>query len=211
MSGTDLYKNWAIKIWWGIGIIALLGVFFYLLELLKPDLIPFIYAIALVYIFRAPVDWLEEKKLPRALAVLTVYLAAFLVILLEAYHEDGDRVVLKLNPRLAPYKVAVFPLLANRSQIVKKAREVFEKIKNSNEFRFLKVAWDERGNIGKRYYSQDEIGTPYCITIDNQTLQDETVTIRNRDTMQQERLPIHQVFNYIQKNTSITELLKRLG
>ncbi len=82
MSGTDLYKNWAIKIWWGIGIIALLGVFFYLLELLKPDLIPFIYAIALVYIFRAPVDWLEEKKLPRALAVLTVYLAAFLVILL---------------------------------------------------------------------------------------------------------------------------------
>lgn len=82
MSGTDLYKNWAIKIWWGIGIIVLLGVLFYLLELLKPALTPFIYAIALVYIFRAPVDWLEKKKLPRALAVFLVYLTAFLVILL---------------------------------------------------------------------------------------------------------------------------------
>lgn len=82
MSGTDLYKNWAIKVWWGIGIIVLLGVLFYLLELLKPALTPFIYAIALVYIFRAPVDWLEKKKLPRALAVFLVYLTAFLVILL---------------------------------------------------------------------------------------------------------------------------------
>lgn len=82
MSGTDLYKSWAIRIWWAVGIIVLLGVLFYLLELLKPALVPFIYAIALVYVFRGPVDWLEEKKLPRALAVFTVYLVAFLVILL---------------------------------------------------------------------------------------------------------------------------------
>ncbi|MEK7099105.1 MAG: glycine--tRNA ligase [Patescibacteria group bacterium] len=109
---------------------------------------------------------------------------ALLFFLLDAYHEEGDRVILKLHPRLAPYTAAVFPLLANKPQLVEKARMIFKNLKLQN----LNIAWDERGNIGKRYYSQDEIGTPYCITVDFQTLEDDTVTIRDRDTAIQERM-----------------------
>jgi glycyl-tRNA synthetase len=109
----------------------------------------------------------------------------FLAILLEAYVEDGERIVLKLMPQLAPYKAAVFPLLANKPELVKKAREVFDILKPN-----FMTAWDDRGNIGKRYYSQDEIGTPWTITCDFQTLEDETVTIRDRDTTKQERVKI---------------------
>ncbi len=109
-----------------------------------------------------------------------------LAVLCDAYHEDGDRVVLKLHPKLSPHKAAVFPLLANKPQLVEKAHQVFKDLKTAG----LNVAWDDRGNIGKRYYSQDEIGTPSCITIDFQTLDDDTVTIRDRDTMEQKRVSI---------------------
>ena len=112
----------------------------------------------------------------------------FLFLLLDAYYEEDKRVVLKLDPRLAPYKAAVFPLLANKPELVKKAREVFEDLKSE-----FPVVWDERGNIGKRYYSQDEIGTPWCVTIDFDTLKDDTVTIRDRDTMEQERVKIEEL------------------
>ncbi|KKR60565.1 MAG: Glycyl-tRNA synthetase, partial [Candidatus Curtissbacteria bacterium GW2011_GWA2_40_31] len=105
---------------------------------------------------------------------------AALFFLIDAYNEDKDpstnsgqgRVVLKLNPKLAPVKVAVFPLLANKPELVKKARLVRELLTVNREL--LPIAWDERGNIGKRYYSQDEIGTPYCVTIDFKTLEDDT-------------------------------------
>ena len=112
--------------------------------------------------------------------------------LLDAYHEEGEgdkkRVVLKLHPKLAPYKVAVFPLVANKPELVKKAREVYKQLTvNGSQ---LTVAWDDRGNIGKRYYSQDEIGTPWCVTVDYQTLEDQTVTVRDRDTMKQERVKV---------------------
>lgn len=107
-----------------------------------------------------------------------------MIILLEAYVEDGDRVVLKLHPKLAPYKAAVFPLLANKPQLVDKAKQIFKNLKITG----LNIAWDDRGNIGKRYYSQDEIGTPRCITVDFQTLEDDTVTVRDRDTAKQERV-----------------------
>lgn len=113
---------------------------------------------------------------------------AALFFLIDAYHEDEDRVVLKLHPRLAPYKVAVFPLLANKPDLVKKAKEVYRLL--STVYSLQPVAWDDRGNIGKRYFAQDEIGTPYCITIDFQTLDDDTVTIRDRDTTKQERFKI---------------------
>ena len=121
---------------------------------------------------------------------------AALFFLIDAYNEDKDpstnsgqgRVVLKLNPKLAPVKVAVFPLLANKPELVKKARLVRELLTVNREL--LPIAWDERGNIGKRYYSQDEIGTPYCVTIDFKTLEDDTVTIRDRDTTKQERVKI---------------------
>lgn len=122
-----------------------------------------------------------------------------LAVLLEAYQEEenekGKRVFLKLPARLAPYRAAVFPLVANRPQLVDKAREVFKDLKMGG----LNVAWDDRGNIGKRYYSQDEIGTPHCITVDYQTLEDNTVTVRDRDTAKQERRVIKELDLYIQE------------
>ncbi|MBI3442237.1 MAG: glycine--tRNA ligase [Candidatus Sungbacteria bacterium] len=119
---------------------------------------------------------------------------AILFFLLDAYHEDGERKILKLHPRLAPYKAAVFPLLANKPQLVEKAKSVYNDLKKD-----FVVAWDDRGNIGKRYYAQDEIGTPWCITVDFQTLEDDTVTVRDRDTAQQERIKIAEISAFLQK------------
>ena len=117
----------------------------------------------------------------------------FFMTLCDAYHEEGERIYLKLSPKLAPYKVAVFPLVSNKEQIVSKAREVYTMLKSQ-----FPTVWDERGNIGKRYYAQDEIGTPYCITIDYTTLEDNTVTVRDRDSAEQIRLPIEKIQEYIQ-------------
>lgn len=114
-------------------------------------------------------------------------------ILVNAYHEEeinGEkRIVLKLKPELAPYRVAVSPLLKNKPELVAKAREVYDILKKE----FGNVMWDDNGNIGKRYRRQDEIGTPYCVTIDFETLEDNTVTLRNRDTTEQERVKIDDV------------------
>ena len=117
----------------------------------------------------------------------------FLFLLLDAYSEEGDRIILKLNPKVAPYKVAIFPLVANKEELVKKANEVFLSLKSE-----FPVIFDDRGNIGKRYYSQDEIGTPWCVTIDYQTLEENTVTVRDRDTTKQERLPVDKLLNHFQ-------------
>jgi len=114
---------------------------------------------------------------------------SLLSLLLSAYTEDGDRVVLKLKPKLAPYKMAVFPLVRNKENIVNKAREVFTSLKAGG----YAAVWDDRGNIGKRYYVQDEIGTPWCVTVDYQTLEDSTVTIRDRDSAAQHRLNLHEL------------------
>ena len=122
---------------------------------------------------------------------------AALFFLIDAYYEEKDRVVLKLHPRLAPFKVAVFPLLPNKPELVKKAREVYSLL--STDYGVQPVAWDDRGNIGKRYFAQDEIGTPYCVTVDFQTLDDDTVTIRDRDTMKQERFKIENLEKYFKK------------
>jgi glycyl-tRNA synthetase len=107
-----------------------------------------------------------------------------LVVLLSAYDDsDPERVMLKLKPALAPYKAAVFPLLKNKPELVTKAKEIYGGLRKQ-----YMVAWDDRGNIGKRYLAQDEIGTPICITVDFQTLEDGTVTVRNRDTKEQGRI-----------------------
>ena len=119
-----------------------------------------------------------------------------LAFLCEAYYEDKDRVVLKLHPKLAPYKVAVFPLLANKPELVKKAQETYNSLRSTFN---VPIAWDDRGNIGKRYYSQDEIGTPWCVTCDHQTLEDDTVTARDRDTTNQERIKIQELKNYFEE------------
>lgn len=117
----------------------------------------------------------------------------FLAVLTDAYHEEeinGEkRVVLKLAPHLAPYKVAVSPLLKNKPELVKKAREVYETLKKE----YGNVMWDDNGNIGKRYRRQDEIGTPHCVVIDFDTLEDNTVTLRDRDTTEQQRIKISEL------------------
>jgi len=127
----------------------------------------------------------SEKFVPNIVETSGGVDRAFLFLLIDAYTEEKDRVVLKLKPSLAPYKVAVFPLLKNKPELVERAQEVYKTLK-----REFNVAWDDRGNIGKRYYSQDEIGTPFCVTIDFDTLKNDTVTIRDRDTMKQERVKI---------------------
>ena len=116
--------------------------------------------------------------------------------MVDAYTEEKDRIVLKLNPQLAPYKIAVFPLLANKEALVKTAGGIYESLKK--EINGM-VVFDDRGNIGKRYYSQDEIGTPFCITIDFQSLEDKTVTIRDRDTAKQERIAIDNLIKYFEE------------
>lgn len=118
---------------------------------------------------------------------------ALLFFLVDAYKEDGDRVYLKLDPKLSPYKVAVFPLLANKPDLVGKAREVYQTLKKN-----LTVTWDDRGNIGKRYFAQDEIGTPWCVTVDFQSLEDGSVTVRDRDTAKQDRIDIDKLSDYFQ-------------
>jgi glycyl-tRNA synthetase len=121
-----------------------------------------------------------------------------LAVLSSAYTEDeveGEkRVFLKLPANVAPVKVAVSPLLKNKHDLVEKAKEVYKLLKKevSGE-----VMWDDNGNIGKRYRRQDEIGTPYCITIDFQTLEDDTVTIRDRDTTKQERVKTEELISRI--------------
>ena len=108
-----------------------------------------------------------------------------LVVLIDAYTEEGGRVILKLKPNLAPIQVAVFPLLANKPALVKEARKIYQDLKKE-----FVVAWDDRGNIGKRYASQDETGTPLCVTYDFQSLEDQMVTVRDRDTAKQDRVKI---------------------
>lgn len=110
-----------------------------------------------------------------------------LYMLLDHYYaEDDERILLRFPKSFAPYRAAVFPLVRNKEEIVSKARNVYEMLLDAG----YNVAWDDRGNIGKRYLSQDEIGTPYCITVDYTTLEDDTVTIRDRDTTNQERVKI---------------------
>ncbi len=116
-----------------------------------------------------------------------------LAVLTDAYHEEeinGEvRVVLKLKPELAPYLYAVSPLLKNKPGLVSKAREVYEILKK----KYGSVMWDDNGNIGKRYRRQDEIGTPNCVVIDFETLEKNTVTVRNRDTTEQKRVSIDEL------------------
>ena len=116
---------------------------------------------------------------------------ALMAVLSGAYREDEQngekRVYLALSEHLAPVKFAVSPLLKNKSELVEKAREVYATLAKANPGR---VMWDDNGNIGKRYRRQDEIGTPHCVVIDFQTLEDGTVTVRERDTTEQRRVRV---------------------
>mgnify|MGYP001118829021 CR=1 FL=1 len=120
-----------------------------------------------------------------------------LAVLCEGYCEEKERVILKIHPKLAPYKVAVFPLLANKEKLVNLARSIYSDLKTE----FMTV-WDDRGNIGKRYYSQDEIGTPFCITVDFESLENNDVTVRDRDTTKQVRVKISELKEYFKSKLS---------
>lgn len=119
-----------------------------------------------------------------------------LMVLADSYKEEEKRTVLSINPKVAPVKAAVFPLLANKPELINKAQDVYDIVRKNIQGL---VMWDDRGNIGKRYLTQDEIGTPFCITIDFQTLDDTTVTVRHRDTMQQDRIAIDSLPQYLQE------------
>jgi len=137
----------------------------------------------------------------------------FLQIISAAYDEeeikkdDGTidtRVVLRLPPALAPVKLAIMPL-TKKDGLPEKAREIIDSLK----FDFY-CQYDEKDSIGKRYRRQDAIGTPYCITVDHQTLQDDTVTIRYRDTMLQERIAVKNVNEIVADKLSLRKLLEKL-
>ncbi len=139
-----------------------------------------------------------EKYIPWIIETSAGVGRMFLAFISDAYSEDeldGEkRIVLKLKPQLAPVKCAVFPLLKNKPELVAKAREVYGILKKE----IGAVEFDDNGNVGKRYRRQDEIGTPFCITIDFDTIEkDNTVTVRDRDTGKQERIEISELVSFL--------------
>ena len=121
----------------------------------------------------------------------------FLALLSDAYTEDemgGDkRVYLKFAPSVAPVKVAIFPLLKNKPELVEKAKSIFAEIRKT----IPEVTFDDNGNVGKRYRRQDEIGTPFCVTVDFDTLEKDVVTVRDRDTGKQEVVSVSELVKFI--------------
>ncbi|MFH1460911.1 MAG: glycine--tRNA ligase [Patescibacteria group bacterium] len=143
----------------------------------------------------------NKKYLPHVIEPTFGFDRTFLAILSEAYKEEKvneeKRVVLKFHPGVAPIKAAVFPLLRNKPELVKKAREIYDQLRKE-----FVVAFDDRGNIGKRYRSQDEIGTPFCLTVDFDSLEKDDLTVRDRDTMKQERVKIKELKDYLKEKLS---------
>src|SRR3989338_585861 len=144
----------------------------------------------------------KEKFIPHVIEPSFGLDRTFLALLCEPYTEDEinneKRTYLKLSPKIAPVKVAIFPLLRNKPALVKKAREVFKFLHSKLQVTGYMIEWDDNGNIGKRYRRQDEIGTPATITCDFQTLEDDTVTVRDRDTGKQERVKIAELVDTLQ-------------
>ena len=139
----------------------------------------------------------DQKFIPHIIESSSGVGRVFLMLLNEAYHEEelgenDKRVVLKLKPALAPVKVAVFPLLRNKPELIKAAQEVFDQVKMR-----WRCEFDDNGNVGKRYRRQDEIGTPYCLTVDFDTLEKGTVTVRDRDTMKQTTVQLNELVSYL--------------
>ena len=122
---------------------------------------------------------------------------SFFFLLLDAFNEEklegGDtRTVLKINPKLAAYKMCIIPLASNKPELTDKAEQIYSKLYSK-----YSIDYDDSSNIGKKYRRQDEIGTPWCLVVDYQTLEDQTVSIRDRDTMKQIRLKIDEVDNWL--------------
>lgn len=142
-------------------------------------------------------DATKEKYIPYIIETSAGASRSFMTILVDAYAEEDTgkeiRTVLKLHPRLAPVKVAILPLV-NRENMPDIARNIFNDVRKD-----FRAFYDDAGSIGRRYRRQDEAGTPYCVTIDSQALQDQTVTVRERDSMQQERVSSSGILKYLQE------------
>jgi len=120
---------------------------------------------------------------------------AFLVFMFDAYTKgDKDNIILKLNPKLSPVKAAILPLVKKDDQLVKTAKEIHNELKTE-----WNVTYDETGSVGRRYARNDEIGTPYCLTIDSESEKDKKITIRNRDNGKQKRIAITDIKDTIRK------------
>jgi glycyl-tRNA synthetase len=152
----------------------------------------------------------KEKYIPCVIEPSAGADRATLAILIDAYREEKvrkeKRVVLQLKNRLAPIKVAVLPLLRNRPDIVETARSIAGDL--SREF---KAVYDDTASIGRLYRRQDEVGTPYCVTVDVQSIDDRQVTVRDRDSMQQARVPIEGVKAYLMDCLAKGELVELAG
>jgi len=134
-----------------------------------------------------------------------MFLSVFCNSLIEEKLQDGSlRTLLKIPKELAPNKVAILPLL-KKDNLPEMAKEIFKKFRSE-----IKSVYDEKDAIGRRYRRQDALGTPFCVTVDHKSLEDQTVTIRERDTMIQKRVKIDQAFNEITQNVSINNILKTL-
>jgi len=143
----------------------------------------------------------KENYLPYVIEPSAGVERSLLAFLLNAYQEEQDekgekRIVLKLHPQLAPIKLAIFPLLKNNKDLKNLAQAIYQKLKLKLNF---PIDYDEVGSIGRRYRRQDEIGTPWGVTVDHQSLEDKTVTIRERDTMKQERIKIEEIENFLRE------------
>jgi glycyl-tRNA synthetase len=142
-----------------------------------------------------------EKFVPHIIESSVGVGRTVLAVLCDAYTEEkigeDSRVVMKFPNKLAPIKAAVFPLLKNKPELVNKAKEVFDALKGD-----FMCEFDDNGNIGKRYRRQDEIGTPYCITVDFESLDNDDVTVRDRDTMEQKRIMVGELKDYLKEKLS---------
>ena len=138
----------------------------------------------------------NEKFIPHVIEPTFGINRIFLALMAEGFTEDEEdnRLVLKLSKNVSPYIASVFPLVKNKPELVDKAQSIYSGLRRN-----YSVSFDSRGNIGKRYLAQDEIGTPFCITVDYQTLEDDTVTIRDRDSKTQERIKVSEITNYLSK------------
>lgn len=143
-------------------------------------------------------DERKEKYVPHVIEPSIGVDRLMLAVLTSAYCEDevgGEaRTVLKLHPRLAPIKAGIFPLVKNKPEIVEKTRAIFEKLQ-----RRYYVQYDATGAIGRRYRRMDEAGTPFCITVDFETLEDNTVTLRDRDTTEQRRISVPDLLEFLEE------------
>jgi glycyl-tRNA synthetase len=140
-------------------------------------------------------DETKEKFIPYIIETSAGASRSFMAFLIDAYNEEDvngeTRVVMKFHPKLAPIKAAIFPLV-NKDGMPEVAKKIESMLRP-----YFKVFYDDKGAVGRRYRRQDEVGTPYCITVDTQTLEDNTVTVRYRDTMEQERVSIDKLVHYL--------------